>query len=228
MIRPPAPTIRSGSGRSGSGQPGSGRQWDWGAAFSDASEGDLRQDLEARGRFAARLGIPSEWAIVAQVHGARVLEVDQPGEAGEGDAMFTTSVGVPLAVFTADCAGVVLGAEGAVGVAHAGWRGAAAGVVGALADRMRGAGYEPRIAAIGPTIGSCCLEVGPEVSAELGGFTSETSWGTPSVDLIRSISSQLPGVEIWRADVCTRHQAGWYSHRSDRTLKRMAALGWLM
>lgn len=140
--------------------------------------------------------------------------------------MFTTKEGLPLAIFTADCAGVAIHARGAVGVAHAGWRGAASGVVTALILDMRRAGFEPTIAAMGPALGPCCLEVGPEVTAQFDGFTSKTSWGSPSIDLEEALRAQLDGLEIWAADRCTLHEEGWFSHRRDRTAARMATIAW--
>jgi hypothetical protein len=175
----------------------------------------------------AALGLPDVWASITQVHGNVVHRVDQPGLAGEGDAVWTTVSLLPLAVFTADCFGVVLQANRAVGVAHAGWRGASAGLVARLRDAMAGSGHAPIRAAIGPGIGPCCFEIGEEVAAAFDGFTAATSWGTPSVDLSGYIVSQLAGLEVWIADQCTRHQPGWFSHRRDQTKERLATIGWL-
>ena len=210
MIQPPVPTMSGG-----------------GVAFSEASDGDIRGDGVARVKLARRFGVSDSWATLTQVHGSTVLEVDHPGDQGQADAMFTTRFGLPLAIFTADCAGVVVQAPWAVGVAHAGWRGAASGVVSALVMAMRRAGFDPNRAAIGPALGPCCLEVGPEVSRRFEGFTSKTSWGTASIDLERAIGAQLDGLEIWAADRCTLHEEGSFSHRRDGTAARMAAIGWL-
>jgi polyphenol oxidase len=198
-----------------------------GVAFSEGSDGDLRHDPEARSEAARSLGLASEWAVVVQVHGSDVRRVAAPGNSGKADALWTTETGLPLAIFTADCFGVVLTAEGAVGVAHAGWRGARAGVVARLRDEMTEAGHEPRQAAVGPGIGPCCFEVGREVAAEFGADAATTTWGTTSVDLPGAIGSQLAGLETWSLDACTKHDLGWFSHRADRTGKRLAAIGWL-
>ena len=210
MILPPVPT-RSGGG----------------VVFSDASDGDVRGNDGCRTDLARRLGISDRWATLTQVHGSNVLEVDRPGDQGEADAMFTSVGGLPLVIFTADCAGVVVQAPGAVGVAHAGWRGAANGVVAALVTGMRDAGFDPASAAIGPALGPCCLEVGPEVRARFDGFTAQTSWGSESIDLEQAITSQLRGLNVWAANRCTLHEPGWFSHRRDRTLARMATIAWL-
>lgn len=198
-----------------------------GVAFSEKSDGDLRADMTARTSVSNLLGISGEWAGVAQVHGNEVVRVAAPGSAGEADALWTTEPGLPLAVFTADCFGVVLHADGAVGVAHAGWRGAETGVVSRLRDQMSSAGRQPVLAEVGPGIGPCCFEVGPEVASLFGGKVSETTWGTRSVDLPMAIDEQLNGLYVWRSPGCTQHEDGWFSHRRDGTRSRLAAIGWL-
>jgi hypothetical protein len=146
---------------------------------------------------------------------------------GEGDALWSTVSRLPLAVFTADCFGVVLQAPDAVGVAHAGWRGASAGLLTKLRAEMTRSGHAPIRAAVGPGIRACCFEVGDEVATEFDGFTAATSWGTVSVDLAAYIVSELPGLRVWTADSCTRHQPGWFSHRRDQTTERLATIAWL-
>lgn len=196
-------------------------------AFTTASQGDLLRDLDARARVSQAVGIPAEWAVVRQIHGATVHRVSAPGLQGEGDAMWTDRPGVPLAVFTADCLGVVLLAEHAVGVAHAGWRGAAGGVVPALAKEMEAAGHVPSKALIGPRIGPCCFEVGPEVAEVFPGHTSRTTWDTPSVDLPGVIAAQLEGLELELSGGCTYHEDGWFSHRRNADRERQATLTWV-
>jgi YfiH family protein len=198
-----------------------------GVAFTQAVDGDLRHDLEARRTLSSRLEISSEWSTVRQVRENSVLRVDRPGEAGVADALWTTVRGLPVAVFTADCFGVVLLGEDAVGVAHCGWQGAASGVVGRLRQAMADAGHSPLTAALGPGIGPCCFEVGPEVAQLFEDETTTTSWGTTSVDLPAVIGRQLDGVEIWSVERCTRHEEGWFSHRRGGDEERLATLGWL-
>ena len=102
------------------------------------------------------------------VDGSTVLAVTAPGPAGEADALFTAEPGLPLVVATADCAPIVLEGPDVVAVVHAGWRGAVAGVVPAALEAIAEAGHVIERAAIGPTIGACCYEVGPEVADRLG------------------------------------------------------------
>lgn len=198
-----------------------------GVAFTDFSDGDTRSDIAARRRVSTNLGISESWSTVTQVHGADVIHVNRPGNAGEADALWTTEPGMPIAVFTADCFGVAVTATDAIGVAHAGWRGVRKGTVGALRQAMLDAGHEPRHGFVGPGIARCCFEVGPEVSEQFATHRSETSWGTTSVDLIASISEQLSGMTVWSARSCTRHDDRWFSHRRDQTSSRMASIGWL-
>jgi YfiH family protein len=200
--------------------------WD-GVAFTDGGDGDQRHDLTARAAVSAWLGLPWRWATVRQVHGTRVIHASGPGELAEADAIWTTTPTLPLAVFTADCFGVVLVADGAVGVAHAGWRGAADGVVASLREEMSDRGHFPRFAAVGPGIGPCCFEVGPEVSGRFPLDVAETSWGSTSVDLASAIRRSLEGLEVWLSGACTMHDPGLYSHRQSRTLLRHATVAWL-
>lgn len=201
-----------------------GRQ---GVAFSEGSDGDLRGDSAARSRLSRSLGITEDWATVRQVHGRELIRVETPGDAGEADGLWTSERGLPLAVFTADCHGVVLHASDAVGVAHAGWRGVDAGVVGRLRSEMADAGHEPHLAEIGPGIGPCCFEVGPEVAGRFPATSAITTWGTTSVDLGLAVKSQLEGTDVWAVGSCTMHEAGWFSHRQDGTPWRLATVGWL-
>ncbi|MDE0122455.1 MAG: polyphenol oxidase family protein [bacterium] len=197
-----------------------------GAAFTLEADGDQKNPAQ-RGIVAEKLGISSDWATVRQVHGRRVVEVAGPGHLeGGADGLFTRTVGLPVAVMAADCAGVVVGGDGGVGVAHAGWRGVAAGVVTSLLGTMRSGGVEPTWAAVGPFIGPCCFEVGPDVSRRFPSQRATSRRGRLSVDLGRALAEQLRDVPTWWSERCTVHQPGCFSHRRDRALKRMAAIGW--
>lgn len=194
------------------------------AGFSTRLDGDVRGDQRARERFADRAGIPRNWATLEQLHGCDVVEVNKPGHAGSGDAMFTRQADVPLAIFTADCVGVAVLGEDGVGVAHAGWRGLAAGVVTALIDAMYGTGLAPTRVIAGPSIRSCCFEVGSDVATVFPGETSSTTWGTTSVDLISAVASQVRSLDFVDSGRCTSHEDGYFSHRRDGDLRRMATL----
>lgn len=201
-----------------------------GVGFSGGGDGDLREP-SARTTFAASLGVPPAWASGRQVHGAEVAVASGPGDVGDVDAIVTAVAGLPIAVFTADCLGVVLHGHGVVGVAHAGWRGLAAGVLEATVAAMEGLGGTPTRAAIGPAIGPCCYEVGDEVVAAVG-HPATTTWGTRSVDLGAAAVDRLVAAAPSLLDVavdgrCTRCAGDLHSHRADGTTARMVAVGWL-
>jgi hypothetical protein len=201
-------------------------------AFSAAADGDLRDSQQNRQRFARQVGAPLEWAELRQVHGSGVVEADRPGVLGEGDALYTRQPGLALAVFIADCVGLVVTADSGVGVAHAGWRGAAGGVVSALVEKMNSVGLNPRSAHMSPSIGACCFEVGPEVAVRFPDATATTSSGRVSVDLGKALAPQLP-FPLEPGPGCTYHNGSYLSHRKMSTqvgaanVGRMVALAWL-
>ncbi|MFH1331144.1 MAG: polyphenol oxidase family protein [Actinomycetota bacterium] len=197
-----------------------------GAAFGTAVDGDGRLEPAARRRMAGELRIPTEWAYLHQVHGSRVWPVAAPGLQGDGDALFTTVLRLPLAVGTADCLPVVLEGPGGVGLAHMGWRGAVAGVVAALRAAMEAAGAAPVRAALGPGIGPCCYEVGPEVLERLHAYRTRTRRGSDGVDLAAAAAAGLTGLEVWRASACTCCSAGFHSYRGDGSRERQVAVAW--
>ena len=122
---------------------------------------------ENRRRIAERLGA-AHLVSLHQVHSAQVASVTGPwpGERPRADAMVTDRPGLALGVLTADCAPVLFAdAEaGVVGAAHAGWKGALAGVLEATVAAMAALGAEPAriVAAVGPAISQRAYEVGPE------------------------------------------------------------------
>lgn len=196
-----------------------------GAAFTTSLDGDMRHG--PNGAVSQSLGIPPEWATVHQVHGDMVRFADAPGVAGSGDALVTADESLPLAVFTADCVGVVIEADAGIAVAHAGWRGVTAQVVEATREAMQARGMTPLRAAIGPHIRSCCFEVGPEVAEQFDqAHQRETTWGTPSIDMAAALADQLPGLDMWQVEACTRCTPGFFSHRANGTEHRMAAVAW--
>jgi YfiH family protein len=197
-----------------------------GAAFGTLREGDVRVDSAGRSLLSARLGIPDEWAFLTQVHSDIVCAVTTPGLQGDGDAMFTATP-VPLAVATADCVPVIVEGPDAVAVIHAGWRGAAAGVVAATLAALRDAGLGVDRAAIGPAIGPGCYEVGEEVATHFPGHVTTTRWGTPSIDLPGIVAGQLGDVPVWRAGTCTFTDERFASYRQNRTDLRQVAVAWL-
>jgi YfiH family protein len=198
-----------------------------GTAFGTRDTGDLRFDRARRNIVAAELGIAAEWAFVNQVHGADFVLATHSGRLGDADAILAARPGLPVAVATADCVPIVVEADGAVAVVHAGWRGALAGVLPAALEALQSIGCAPQRAAIGPAIGPCCYEVGKEVATRFPGFVAQTTWGARSVDIPGYLESQLAGLEVWRSNECTFTSPRLYSWRRDRTEQRQVTVGWL-
>jgi YfiH family protein len=119
-----------------------------------------------RARAAAALGLDGDRLLsLHQVHSATVLRVTAPfAERPRADAMVTDRPGIGLGVLAADCMPVLLAdpQAGVIGAAHAGWRGALAGVLGATVAAMRELGARDIRGAIGPCIAQAAYEVGPE------------------------------------------------------------------
>lgn len=169
-------------------------------------------------------------ALLRQVHSARVLAVEEAGGCvGEGDALITRTPGQYLGVRTADCLPVLLAAPdaGAVAAVHAGWRGAAAGILARTVERLgREWAAEPAklVAAVGPGIGPCCYEVGPEVarlfpaSAQrrtAGGRALLNLWEASRLELAQA---GVPETQIDVARVCTCCRIDeFYSYRGNRS-----------
>lgn len=136
------------------------------------SSDDVAAVRENRRRIAAAFGAPAERLVgVHQVHSPRAVFVDAPwsGERPHADALVTTRPGLVISVLTADCAPVLMADVGAgvIAAAHAGWKGALAGVLEATLDLMQAHGAAPQriAAAIGPCIRQPSYEVGPEFEA---------------------------------------------------------------
>jgi polyphenol oxidase len=134
-----------------------------------SSRDDRASVLENRARAARALGAaPGRLVGLTQVHGAEVVTVEEvwaPGEGPRADAAVTARQGVALGIVTADCAPVLFAdAEaGVIGAAHAGWRGAVAGVLEATMAAMAALGARRIAAAVGP----CIAQESYEVAADL-------------------------------------------------------------
>lgn len=158
---------------------------------------------ENRRRLCLALGFAPERLVAAQqVHGTHVAVIAAE-DAGRGaldwetalpetDALISDVPGVPLIGLAADCAVAAFHdpVRGVVGVAHLGWRGAVgqlgARTVATLAERYGSRPSDLRVA-IGPSIGACCYEVGPEVVEQFRAAFPETP------DLFRPEPSPRPG-----------------------------------
>jgi len=161
-------------------------------------------------------------ATVKQVHSAVCVAAEgRRGVLGEGDALLEDRPGAAIAVKTADCIPILLVDERhrAVAAVHAGWRGTVARIAARAVEAMRRRfGADPRdlAAAIGPGIGKCCYEVGPEVARHFG------EQGRAHISLADANRGQLveagvtPG-RIYASNLCTMCLAEeFHSFRRDR------------
>lgn len=178
--------------------------------------------------------------LMQQVHGADVGIVDEGTPRGAEirgvDALVTSLRGRALVVLVADCVPVLVASDrGPVAAVHAGRRGVELGVVPAALDTLAELGAPPESlsVAIGPAIGGCCYEVPAEmreaVAADHPAAATETSWGTPALDLPAAVASlfEAAGVaRVTRVEGCTRCDPGgrWFSHRADAGTGRQAGV----
>jgi YfiH family protein len=169
-------------------------------------------------------------ATAKQIHSDRVLLVESPGPQGEGDALISNRPGIGLTIRTADCLPILIAdpRTRAVAAVHAGWRGVvseiASKAIHALCQEFDSK-PEDLVVAIGPGIGLCCFEVGPEVAAQFG------LSGHAKIDLVETTRRQLRrnGVrdgQISTIGLCTYCSPELFeSYRRDRDAAgRMVAM----
>jgi len=139
-------------------------------------------------------------------------------------------------VTTADCVPVVLLADGAVGVAHAGWKGLLGGVVGNAAAAMAALGHPPTRAVIGPCIRPERYEFGAAdldaVAARWGDeVRGTTTAGTPALDVaagVRRALAEAGVTDVVDDGACTAAAGDTYwSYRSRQEAGRIATVAWL-
>ena len=193
----------------------------------------------AANRALLRRELPAEPVWLAQVHGAGCVDAALTASGAQADASFARRRGVVCAVLTADCLPVLLCDDRAtvVGIAHAGWRGLAAGVIEATVAAMDEPGMR-LMAWLGPAIGPQAFEVGGEVrEAFVAGdpraasaFTA-VAGGKWLCDIYQLARQRLDALGIHHAtgaDCCTASDGErFFSYRRDRVSGRMASLIWL-
>ena len=184
--------------------------------------------------------VPKDFVLTKQIHSDIVRKVGRAdrgqhmveGASPECDALITNEPGVALVIFTADCTPILFHdpVTGAVGAAHAGWRGTAMGIAAKTVEAMvREFGCDPGNirAAIGPNIGFCCFETDRDVPDAMVKALGEEAkpFIRPSGDKyyvnlkeINALWLRRAGVEhIEISDACTacQHDIFW-SHRVTR------------
>ena len=183
---------------------------------------------------------PAGITLVKQIHSDIVWDaadlknsarINEP--ALEGDALISNLADTTIGIKTADCVPILLAdpETGSIAAVHAGWRGTAQDILmKTVRDLARRWGVRPENlrAAIGPAIGGCCYEVGPEVAHRLGITVTEPV----HVDLARINSQSLlrAGItNIWVSGECTFCSAGrFFSFRREREQagRMLSYIGW--
>lgn len=204
----------------------------------------------AANREILRAMLPGDPVWLSQVHGTAVVNLAAvgPQQVPEADACIATAPGKVCVVMTADCLPVLLADKQgkAVGAAHAGWRGLAAGVLENTVAALRAAGAGELTAWMGPAIGQYQFEVGPDVrQAFLNGATDAS--GARHVEAAFTAIDGKPGKyladiyalarhllhragvpEVHGGEFCTVSNSGrFYSYRRDGVTGRQATLIWL-
>lgn len=203
--------------------------WQWrGWASSSIVAGVTSRRIEA-GQLLNHLAPGAISVTAEQVHGASLACVGHPAHGvltvAGCDALLTSTPGAALLIRTADCVPVFFAAAArpAVGLAHAGWRGLATGLLPRMVAAFRHAyqiSAEALTVAIGPAIRACCYQVGEEFSARFPGHVTRTK-GHWMCDLIGVAIEQLrasgvPARAITDAGVCTACGLDtWFSLRKE-------------
>lgn len=206
--------------------------------FTTRAAGDFATDEAPRGLL-AETG-ETQLRLLRQVHGVRVARVERSTLRPAADAWAGVPVpGVLLGILTADCLPVLLchPPTRTLALAHAGWRGATAGVALAALKAMDVPAEEVK-AALGPAIGPCCYQVGEDVAAAAARGSSRLApWpnapGRHRLDLPGLVRDDLvaAGLQPQAVEVlplCTACRADlFYSYRRDGVTGRLCAfLGW--
>ena len=206
------------------------------------ASGDDMADVMAN-RALLRAALPANPCWLSQVHGAAVIDAAQAeSNPGVADASFAHTPNVVCAVSIADCMPVLLADTSGrcVGIAHAGWRGLASGVIQAtvrsMRQRLEDDGAE-LLAYLGPTIGPRHFEVGAEVLDAMRtnlpdadrafAAQSPNKYLADLFELGRQALAQAGVERVYGGHDCTFSEpARFYSFRRDRTTGRHAALIW--
>jgi polyphenol oxidase len=214
-------------------------QESWGAALHCHPLSDVARhcfgtrELGAESGLAHALGVESDAFVrMRQVHCADVFVAQKQGEQPwpEADIAVTDDPSLAVSVRVADCVPILLADRrtGAVAAIHAGWKGTAAGAAIVAVQNLTsryGTNPEDVVAAVGPSIGPCCYEVGPDLASHFSSHPEAATWFTsdakPHLDLWRATRDQLvraglPLQQIHVCELCTvDHPVLFHSYRRD-------------
>jgi purine-nucleoside/S-methyl-5'-thioadenosine phosphorylase / adenosine deaminase len=203
---------------------------------------DAARDAVLENRRRVQQFLPAAPRWLDQVHGADVVVLhasdDDTAAWPRADAAVTRDAGVVLAVRIADCLPVLFSNRTAsvIGVAHAGWRGLAAGVLEHTVAALRCAPADV-VAWLGPAIGPAAFEVGDDVRdafvgdepAAVTAFAAGRpgKWHADLPALARRRLAQAGVTDVTASGLCTASDpARFFSYRRDGATGRMAAFVW--
>ena len=183
--------------------------------------GDAPEKVDENRRLACEaLDLPYErLAFNKQVHSPTVHRAGPTTRGLPGDGLWTDEPQLPILAMSADCLPIAITrteSPRAIAVLHAGWRGLSEGVVAAGVHAL---GSGSLAAVIGPAIGPCCYQVGPDVSEPFTAAFGPDVLRGRKLDLWSAADHALRGAgveEVERVDLCTRdYPQLFFSHRRD-------------
>ena len=232
--------------RNGGGSVGAAASLNLGLGGAVRAGFDTAEAVAAnRAQLAAFLPAPPVW--LEQVHGSNVVTLEHANASDarahppRADAAVTRERAIVCAVLTADCLPVLFADRGgtAIGIAHAGWRGLAAGVLGATVAALEalGAARGALTVWLGPAIGPRSFEVGSDVRDAFAAVDAGSQacfvphrpgkWLADLYALARRSLASAGVRDVHGGGWCTMTDARFHSHRRDRAAGRMASLVWV-
>lgn len=217
----------------------------WASLNLSRSSGDsLEAVTENNRRILRALGLVPGQTVSAWLNHGNRIAIAGPEHLGaalrETDAMLSATPGLVLSMRFADCVPVFLhdATRGVVGIAHAGWPGVAADIVGATVRAMHDAfGCRPQEvwAGIGPAIRVECYEFGRVLAERVvaacppgAALVVPQQDGTIHLDLIAAVRSQLEAAgvgDLEDSGICTAcHTDEWFSHRAEKKTGRFGVV----
>ena len=180
-------------------------------------------------RVSNNLGKCPNVATLHQIHSDSVIAAEgRSGSLGEGDALIENTPGVLVAVKTADCIPLLIvdPRNRAVAAVHAGWRGTVRNIAARAIAELHSKFFsraEDLHVAIGPGIGKCCYEVGPDVGvqfreydAALRNIAHPVHLDLAEVNRSQITGTGVPSAQIYTAGLCTMCHSEFHSYRRDK------------
>lgn len=194
--------------------------------------------IENRRRLAARLNLPSEPTWLRQVHGNRIVDLEQGSHDLTADGAMTGSPGMVCAIMTADCVPVLFcdTQRRTVAAVHAGWRGISRGIISKAAELFPSADnimvwvgphIQPRHYEVDQPVYDGCIAQCPQFSTAFMPARSG-HWLADLGEMITIALKNAGITRIYHNDDCTfANDRDFFSHRRDGITGRMATLVWI-